>query len=148
MDPQANLIEQERIIAQWGHEPLAGTPDGVRLSELRDALNEWLLDGGFQPDWEHAPLAAPHYAHHPAYNGPRKSMTFTVDTSHVHEIERNLAPPMRQVITLPVVAQMGARGAEVIVYICTSPFGQRGVPTSDRELKAVTTEIAWRLARD
>jgi len=75
-------------------------------------------------------------------------MTFTIDDSHVTDIEHRIAPPLSMAITLPVTAQMGARGAEVVLYISTSAFGQRGVPTSARELQAIAAEIAQRLRED
>jgi hypothetical protein len=63
MDPNANLQEQERIIA----ERELPNPDwreyAERLLDLRQALYDWLRDGGFEPDWSKAPNAAKHYGH-------------------------------------------------------------------------------------
>ncbi len=57
MDPNANIVEQERILAAKGRR------DGARLRELRLALWGWFHAGGFLPDWTAAPQAARHYAH-------------------------------------------------------------------------------------
>jgi hypothetical protein len=54
MDPNANLAEQERILTS---SPI----DRARLRELRDALREWLGNGGFAPDWARHPKAAKYY---------------------------------------------------------------------------------------
>lgn len=50
MDPNANLLEQERLLT-------AGHRRDPRLWELRDALRQWLDRGGFAPDWSKAPHA-------------------------------------------------------------------------------------------
>jgi hypothetical protein len=60
MDPNANLQEQERILA--ARAPGTRTNAG-RLTELRAALAQWLHRGGFQPDWTAAPLSARHWRH-------------------------------------------------------------------------------------
>jgi hypothetical protein len=39
MDPNANLAEQETCT------------DSARLRELRQALAQWLRNGGFEPNW-------------------------------------------------------------------------------------------------
>lgn len=72
-------------------------------------------------------------------------MELDIQDSMAGVVEHGIRPPMAQVITVPITVQMGARGVEVILYICTSPFGQHGVPTSDRELKAITAEVVKRL---
>jgi deoxyribose-phosphate aldolase len=72
-------------------------------------------------------------------------MKFRVERGGLNRLEHSIAPPMRMVITIPVVAEMGARGADIIVYVCTSPFGQRGVETSSMELTAIAKEIADRI---
>jgi hypothetical protein len=63
MDPNANLQEQERIIS--AHNPgayvNAKLPEWRRLLELRQALYDWLRDGGFEPDWTTAPNARQYY---------------------------------------------------------------------------------------
>ena len=69
MDPNANLQEQERIIARFHAETgdlnettrniiKTLSTDHERLQELRDALYDWLRSGGFEPDWSKAPQAA------------------------------------------------------------------------------------------
>lgn len=57
MDPNANLLEQERIITS---KPAyaRGHHEWSRLRELRTALIEWLHRGGFEPDWTQAPNAS------------------------------------------------------------------------------------------
>lgn len=54
MDPDANLAEQDQILADGRHER-------GRLAELREALREWLQRGGFEPQWHRAPRAAAFY---------------------------------------------------------------------------------------
>ena len=58
MDPDANLADQEWTLqaAERG-EPI----DHAELSELRQALYDWIRDGGFEPNWSAAPLARKHY---------------------------------------------------------------------------------------
>lgn len=75
-------------------------------------------------------------------------MVFDVQTGGLDRLERGISPPMQMAITIPVVAGLGARGAEVIVYVATSPFGQRGIGTSARELKAIASEVARRLQQE
>lgn len=58
MDPNANLQEQEAILIRRKTEHhLPRNHAAVRLEELRQALRHWLNDGGFEPNWESAPLA-------------------------------------------------------------------------------------------
>jgi hypothetical protein len=48
MDPDANLKEQREIVRRM----LDGTPrrsDGLRLAELVEALDCWIVTGGFLP---------------------------------------------------------------------------------------------------
>lgn len=66
MDPNANLQEQEAILdilskpvyryTSYDRNNLSDT-----LADLRYNLQEWLDDGGFEPDWSKAPHAAKHY---------------------------------------------------------------------------------------
>ena len=44
MDPNANLAEQQTILDN-------DTIDRARLRELREALADWLANGGFEPNW-------------------------------------------------------------------------------------------------
>lgn len=54
MDPNANLAEQRRIIAQILDSDDGPSADWSRLAELQRALDEWLQNGGFLPDaWQH-----------------------------------------------------------------------------------------------
>lgn len=73
-------------------------------------------------------------------------MKFRVSGAGLNRVEHGIAPPMRSAITIPATVEMGARGVDVVVYVGTSAFGERGVPTSDRELLAIAREIADRLA--
>lgn len=57
MDPNANLQEQDRLLAQATRD----VHDRACLRELRSALSEWLRCGGFAPDWTKAPRAARYY---------------------------------------------------------------------------------------
>jgi len=54
MDPESNLAAQRRIIARMladGSDHV-DTSDAVRLAELAQALDEWIVGGGFLPrDW-------------------------------------------------------------------------------------------------
>jgi hypothetical protein len=64
MDPNANLQEQERIIAANAIIAANGrtaTAVKARLYELREALCEWLDRGGFAPDWDKSPLASRYF---------------------------------------------------------------------------------------
>lgn len=63
MDPNANLQEQERILNGRKREPREpfSDIDAPRLRELREALNTWLVNGGFEPDWTKAPNASRYY---------------------------------------------------------------------------------------
>lgn len=67
MDPNANLQEQERLITElaqlkgYGPSKPAYIAAWERRSDLRAALREWLLGGGFEPDWSKAPIAARFY---------------------------------------------------------------------------------------
>lgn len=70
MDPNANLREQEQLLAAR-HRPsgdLSQVPDArqaqadhARLWDLRQALYDWIRDGGFEPDWAACPRAAAYY---------------------------------------------------------------------------------------
>lgn len=72
MDPNANLQEQERILARK-HTPCGVDgptqadidqlrADHPRLIELRWALRDWLYErGGFEPDWSACPNARKFY---------------------------------------------------------------------------------------
>lgn len=62
MDPNANLQQQERIIADRTR------PDGTlhnydryALHGLRMELRAWLDRGGFEPNWDQAPNARQYY---------------------------------------------------------------------------------------
>lgn len=56
MDPNANLQEQEQLIAV-AYERKLRRVELDRLADLREALGEWLEGGGFAPDWTLAPRA-------------------------------------------------------------------------------------------
>lgn len=58
MDPNANLAEQERILAAGAAH---ATAQRARLHELRQALNNWIGHDGFAPDWSRCPRAAKYY---------------------------------------------------------------------------------------
>jgi len=64
MDPNANIEEQERILAGRRHEPRVphSDIDAPRLAELRAALTDWLKGGGFEPEWAKYPNAARYYS--------------------------------------------------------------------------------------
>jgi len=67
MDPDANLQEQEqeqdrildgeRVLTSLA----AHRAETERLLDLRQALYDWIRDGGFEPDWSKAPNAAKYY---------------------------------------------------------------------------------------
>lgn len=76
MDPNANLAEQEQLLsiaADITDPPYRRRTDGTlerrdrhidrRLADLREALAEWLANGGFAPDWQAQPTAAKYYDH-------------------------------------------------------------------------------------
>jgi hypothetical protein len=58
MDPNGNLTEQAFILTQQ-----SPATDGIstqhkrRLRELREALQDWLNHGGFEPSWVSHPTA-------------------------------------------------------------------------------------------
>jgi len=65
MDPNANLAEQEWILAELARVAAAdvGTePLIARLTDLREALVGWMAAGGFQPMWTSAPHASVYFA--------------------------------------------------------------------------------------
>jgi hypothetical protein len=73
MDPDANLAEQRRLVQQikarlngaWAKAKTEAqikqverdmTYDGTRLAELVEALDEWIIKGGFLPKrWQRTP---------------------------------------------------------------------------------------------
>jgi hypothetical protein len=64
MDPNANLQEQERIIAANAIIDARGRRDiavSERLRHLRISLTQWIAGGGFHPDWTACPLAARYF---------------------------------------------------------------------------------------
>ena len=64
MDPNANLAEQEAIMARsYGANVYGPILPSLkpRLRELRLALAQWLRRGGFEPDWSKAPNARKYY---------------------------------------------------------------------------------------
>lgn len=61
MDPNANLSEQEDIIERGIGNLDVRRGDRARLRELRFALEQWLIRGGFEPDWSQCPRAATYY---------------------------------------------------------------------------------------
>jgi hypothetical protein len=63
MDPNANLREQEWFLtrAVIVLNRRQARIDAARLSELRQALYDWIRDGGFEPDWTTAPTARTYY---------------------------------------------------------------------------------------
>lgn len=63
MDPTANLEQQEWTLNQIA---VCKGPNRRRnletdLTELRQALYDWIRDGGFEPDWSKAPKASPYF---------------------------------------------------------------------------------------
>ena len=58
MDPNANLAEQRRLVAtmlsdDYGSDVPTMIADAARLCELVQALDAWILRGGFLPaDWQ------------------------------------------------------------------------------------------------
>jgi hypothetical protein len=63
MDPNANLRQQEWTLNQIavckGHNRRRNLE--IDLTELRQALYDWIRDGGFEPDWDQAPKASPYF---------------------------------------------------------------------------------------
>lgn len=57
MDPNANLLAQERILSN----PKRGNDEYRILRELRYALDIWLNRGGVDPVWSDCPLAARYF---------------------------------------------------------------------------------------
>ena len=55
MDPNANLAAQGRLL------DASSTYDKRRRAELRRALQGWIANGGFQPDWKAYPAATKAY---------------------------------------------------------------------------------------
>jgi hypothetical protein len=82
MDPNANLQEQEAILARWRTPRGCIGRDNTRLAELRIALAEWLQAGGFAPDWSKAPKAAHYFINdHDSARRIRRKATIGVDWS-------------------------------------------------------------------
>ena len=74
-------------------------------------------------------------------------MKLKASAAGLSRLEHGLAPPMRSAITIPVVAEAGARGMDVTIYVCVGSF-QRGLPTSDNELRAIASEVFARLSKE
>jgi hypothetical protein len=55
-----------------------------------------------------------------------------LDKGALNELERNISPPMRAAITLPV------SGTNVTVYVCSSRFSP---PTDDAVIRAVAERL-------
>ena len=55
MDPNANLMEQNTLLDALSN------LDKQRRSELRRALQWWISQGGYAPDWSAYPAAAKAY---------------------------------------------------------------------------------------
>jgi len=49
MDPNANLAEQRRLLRKFRQRNRLTAGEATRLAELVDALDEWLVNGGFLP---------------------------------------------------------------------------------------------------
>lgn len=64
MDPDANLQEQERILASGAR----GPANRVRLHDLREELWRWLRRRGYEPRWSECPKAAVHFKEHGGSN--------------------------------------------------------------------------------
>lgn len=58
MDPNQNLTEQNDILELRKLPGYAKNAAGGRMLELRRALAEWMMKGGFAPDWSCHPEAA------------------------------------------------------------------------------------------
>ena len=73
-------------------------------------------------------------------------MNFNVQTVGLKRVERDIAPPMRMAITIPVTAESDTRKTDVTIYVCVSAFGPLGRDaTSSWELEAIAKEVARRL---
>jgi len=60
MDPNANLAHQDRLVTAAATQPIHNY-DRYALFDLRQALREWLLSGGYQPDWQRYPAGTASY---------------------------------------------------------------------------------------
>lgn len=65
MDPNANLRSQEQLLLEieQARSPHARTRRQVELIDLRQALYDWIRDGGFEPDWTACPRASHYFGH-------------------------------------------------------------------------------------
>ena len=63
MDPNANIEEQNRILArvQTARTMRQIGQDGSRRTGLRKALRNWLENGGFEPDWSKCAVDRKYY---------------------------------------------------------------------------------------
>ena len=61
MDPNANVREQESLLAMVEPGVAMGDSDRARLGELRRALAGWIRGGGFAPTWSAVPLTVAYY---------------------------------------------------------------------------------------
>ena len=69
MDPNANLREQgeclNALVMLSGESVIDWRKrvrhDARRLSDLRQALYDWIRNGGFDPDWALQPFASKYY---------------------------------------------------------------------------------------
>jgi hypothetical protein len=71
-------------------------------------------------------------------------MNIIVDTHNVTRIERDIRPPMKTVITLPLIVD-GSAVEGISIYLAVSAFAQDG-PT-DARLRTIAQEIAIKLQR-
>jgi len=56
MDPNANLAEIRHLVESMREEHEVDALDAARLVELIEALDNWIVGGGFLPEaWQHVP---------------------------------------------------------------------------------------------
>ena len=63
----------------------------------------------------------------------------TLDKNHLHQIEHNISPPMRRVITIPVELDKGKRA---VIYVAQGGFAALNAPITDKELLKIAERVA------
>lgn len=108
MDPDANLQEQERILAAGAR----GPANRIRLHDLREALWTWLRRRGYEPRWSECPKAARHFKSYGGSNVVAALMLCVLlpvsAAAQVRTVYTNRDPATGALLQRPVAVQRDA----------------------------------------